>query len=391
MTTLLAAAARHYFWRAACALSGGLTVTGGWSHRGGCVLVANHSSHADTAVIMAALPPRARPVFAAASDYWFDVPVRRVLVTSLAGALPVRRTGGGTFAALVDAAKPVLAQGRTVVIYPEGTRTTNATIGEFRSGAIQLARRCAVPVVPVALLGTGQVLPKHGVFSPTPMEARIGALLDPHATNPGELRQRVVDLCEQGHVRHRQSRFWSATARLVGSRWGLLVAFLWGFAEALSWPIIVEMALVTLAAAMPKRVLAWTGLLAAGSVLGVLTTAWLAGQGVLLPAPLTTTRMAATAYQQLASGPSAILHQPLSGVPVKVYARAAGLHHLNLWQLAGWTALARGARITVVGLLIRGLSSVLAPWLRRLYGVYQIVVWTVFAGTIIALLTAWSS
>jgi hypothetical protein len=60
---------------------------------GDLVVVANHGSHADTAVLLAALPPTARPVFAAAADYWLDAPVRRMLATGLAGALPVRCGG----------------------------------------------------------------------------------------------------------------------------------------------------------------------------------------------------------------------------------------------------------------------------------------------------------
>ena len=66
---------RHWLWRMVCAVSGGLTVNGRWSTSGGCVVVANHASHADTAVLLAALPPAARPVFGAAADYWFEVPV----------------------------------------------------------------------------------------------------------------------------------------------------------------------------------------------------------------------------------------------------------------------------------------------------------------------------
>jgi 1-acyl-sn-glycerol-3-phosphate acyltransferase len=224
-TTRIACALRHYLWRTACGLSGGLTVTGRWHHRGGCVLVANHGSHADTAVILAALPPAAQPVFAAASDYWFDVPVRRVLVTSLAGALPVRRAEGGTYAALLAAAKPTLAQGRTVVIYPEGTRTTDGTVGGFHSGALHLARDCGVPIVPVALLGTQQVLPKHGAFSPTPMEARLGKPVDPHTITAEELRRRVVAMRDEHLIRQRQSRIWSVITRLVTSLYGLPTAF----------------------------------------------------------------------------------------------------------------------------------------------------------------------
>jgi hypothetical protein len=131
-------------------------------------------------------------------------------------------------------------------------------------------------------------------------------------------------------------------ARVVAGPYGLLVAFVWGFAEALSWFIVAEMALILFAAAIPRRVMPWAAAVIAGSVLGVLTTAGLASRGVLLPAPLTTPRMAATAFDQLAAGPSAIMHQALSGIPVKVYARAAGEHHIDLWNLAGWTLLERG-------------------------------------------------
>jgi hypothetical protein len=188
----------------------------------------------------------------------------------------------------------------------------------------------------------------------------------------------------------RQSRVWSAIARLVASPYGLLLAFLWGFAEALSWFIVAEMALILLAAAVPRRVMPWAAAVIAGSVLGVLTNARLASRGVLLPAPLTTRRMAATAFDQFAAGPSAIMHQALSGIPVKVYARAAGEHGIDLWNLAGWTLLERGLRISMVGLAVWLLSYLLHPWLRRHYGVYLVVVSVLFTAALSAIIAAWS-
>lgn len=185
-------------------------------------------------------------------------------------------------------------------------------------------------------------------------------------------------------------RVWSAIARLVTSPYGLVLAFAWGFAEALSWFIVAEMALILFAAAVPRRVMPWAAAVIAGSVLGVLTNAWLASRDVLLPAPLTTPRMAATAFDQLAAGPSAIMHQALSGIPVKVYARAAGEHGIDLWNLAGWTLLERGLRISMVGLVVWLLSKLLHRWLRRLYGVYLIVVAVVFTVGISAVIAAWS-
>jgi hypothetical protein len=188
----------------------------------------------------------------------------------------------------------------------------------------------------------------------------------------------------------RKSRIWSAIARLVASRYGLLVAFLWGLTEALSWFIVAEMALILLAAAVPRRVMPWAAAVIAGSVLGVLTNAGLASRGVLLPAPLTTRRMAATAFDQFAAGPSAIMHQAFSGIPVKVYARAAGEHGIDLWNLAGWTLLERGLRISMVGLLVWLLSHLLHPWLRQLYGFYLIIASVVFTAALAAIIAAWS-
>ncbi|MCV7408395.1 acyl-phosphate glycerol 3-phosphate acyltransferase [Mycobacterium florentinum] len=185
---------RHWLWRTVCAASGGLTVSGRWRTAGGCVVVANHSSHADSAVLLAALPPATRPVIGAAADYWFAVPARRVVATSLIGVLPVRRSGDGTYAALLAAAGPALKAGRTVVIYPEGTRSTDGTIGEFRSGALRLARDCGVPIVPVAIAGTADVLPKDGRYSPAPMRVHLGAPLDPHTTSGPQLRAHVLAL-----------------------------------------------------------------------------------------------------------------------------------------------------------------------------------------------------
>jgi hypothetical protein len=188
----------------------------------------------------------------------------------------------------------------------------------------------------------------------------------------------------------RRSRVWLVIAGVVAGPYGLPLAFLWGFAEALSWFIVAEMALLLFAAAVPRRVMPCAAAVIGGSVLGVLTNAWLASRGVLVPAPLTTPQMAATAFDQFAAGPNAIMHQALSGIPVKVYARAAGEHHIDLWHLAGWTLLERGLRISMVGLAVWVLSKLLHPLLRRLYGVYMIIVGVLFTAGLSAVIAAWS-
>ncbi|MBI3224422.1 MAG: 1-acyl-sn-glycerol-3-phosphate acyltransferase [Mycolicibacterium cosmeticum] len=194
-------ALRHWLWRTVCGASGGVTVTGRWQVSGGAVVVANHSSHADSAVLLAALPSSAKAKFGAAADYWFDVPIRRMIASSLVGVLPLRRSGDGGYTALLEAAGPLLRQGHTIVIYPEGTRSMDGSIAEFRSGAVRLARDCGVPIIPVALLGTAEVLPKGGKFTPgSPMQVRIGNPVDPRHTTAAQLRAEVVAL--QTGARH---------------------------------------------------------------------------------------------------------------------------------------------------------------------------------------------
>ncbi len=265
----------------------------------------------------------------------------------------------GAYAALLAAAGSALAAGRTVVVFREGTRTDNGTVGRFHSSALRLTRDCGVPVVPVALLGTRDLLPKHGRLTPSPLEVRLGAPLHPTATSVEALRSAVVALLDDGPATRRTSRLWRATARLVRSRAGLLAAFAWGVAEATSWPVTAEMALV------------------------------LAARGVHLPAPWTTARMRGAAAEHLAAGPVEMLHQALDGIPVKVYARLAGDAGLDLVHVAGWTLLERGLRTAVVALVVWAVAWVLHPWLRRLWAPYLLVVGAGFAVGLELVVAAW--
>jgi hypothetical protein len=84
------------------------------------------------------------------------------------------------------------------------------------------------------------------------------------------------------------------------------------------------------------------------------------------------------------------MHQALSGIPVKVYARAAGEHHIDLWNLGAWTLLERGLRISMVGLVVWLLSSMFHRVLRRRYGFYLIIAVVVFTVSLSAVIAVWS-
>lgn len=125
---------------------------------GPVIFVANHASHLDTPLILLSLPDawRRRTAVAAAADYFFDTWWRAVGSSLLFNTFPIDRRGG----AMAATPGEVLADGWSLVIYPEGTRSTDGWVGRFRMGAAFLAKESGVPVVPVAHRGTFAAMPR---------------------------------------------------------------------------------------------------------------------------------------------------------------------------------------------------------------------------------------
>ena len=111
---------RWLLWSVVLRGFAGLRVYGTRPH-GPCVVVANHTSHADTPALLAALGPGPVVVLAAA-DYWTGW--RRTVCGALAAGVPVRRHGGGSQD--LEPVKALLAQGYRVVVFPEGTRSPSS-------------------------------------------------------------------------------------------------------------------------------------------------------------------------------------------------------------------------------------------------------------------------
>ncbi|KQP64719.1 MULTISPECIES: lysophospholipid acyltransferase family protein [unclassified Nocardioides] len=125
---------------------------------GPVIFVANHASHLDTPLILLSLPDawRRRTAVAAAADYFFDTWWRAVGSSLLFNTFPIDRRGG----TLTATPGEVLADGWSLVIYPEGTRSTDGWMSGFRMGAAWLAHEHGVPVVPVAHRGTFAAMPR---------------------------------------------------------------------------------------------------------------------------------------------------------------------------------------------------------------------------------------
>ncbi|QLE76281.1 1-acyl-sn-glycerol-3-phosphate acyltransferase [Streptomyces rectiverticillatus] len=384
---VLAAWLRRALWLVALTLTGGVSRRGRLP-RGGCVVVANHSSHADTAALLAALDARHAPLIGAAADYWFARPGRRRVCRWLAAGFPVRRTGGGLGDLLGTAGE--LRAGRAVVLFPEGTRGKDGGLGEFRRGALLLAEQAGVPVVPVGLAGTDRLLPKHGRLRPALVQVRIGEPLR-GPVSPERARAAVAELAGEAAARpERDSALRRRTAAVVASRRGLPLAFAWAFAEALSWPLMPELFLAVACAAAPRAALRLSLAALAGTLAGGLLALHLAASGAHLPAPLTTPRMHAEAAAQIGvEGARAVAHQPWNGVPFKVYAAAAGRARVAPGDFAVEAGVARSGRTVSVGLAFAALG-VVGRRLRRFYAVYLGLLGGGFAVGLGLIVTGWN-
>ena len=159
------------------------------------LLVSNHVSHADTPILLAALPDRARErtVVGAAADYWYDRPWLGRLVSLWLNTFPFSRTGGAQ--AVLHSSSQLLKSGWNLLIYAEGTRSPDGRLQRFLPGVGHLAAETRSPVVPMHVRGTHRVMPKgRRFFLPAPVEVRIGK---PLAARTGEasraFTQRVED------------------------------------------------------------------------------------------------------------------------------------------------------------------------------------------------------
>jgi len=149
------------------------------------IFAANHSSHADTSLILHALTDRAREhtVVAAAADYWFKHPVLGNIVSLFLNTFPFSRTGGAQ--AQLHSSSQLLKSGWNLVLFPEGSRSPDGRIQEFKPGVGHLARETGTPVVPMHIRGAYNVMPRGQKLPlPGPVRVRIGKPMEP-AKNEG--------------------------------------------------------------------------------------------------------------------------------------------------------------------------------------------------------------
>ena len=107
----------------------------------------------------------------------FKVPVIGQYL-KMADYIIVDRDNDDSKAEMLERSYNCLKNGISIMMFPEGTRSLDNTIGFYKRGAFQLALQADVPILPVIIDGTGGILPKHGLIFGSGFKIRI-KVLDP--------------------------------------------------------------------------------------------------------------------------------------------------------------------------------------------------------------------
>ena len=157
------------------------------------IYFANHSSHLDFLALWSALPPEARRLVlpVAGGDYWERGPLRDFVIKHVFRAALVERGRACRRNNPLPCLTRELARGRSLVIFPEGTRGSGLAVAPFKSGLYHLAaRRPDVELMPAYLGNLNCVLPK-GTILPVPLPTSV-TFGPPMRLEQGETRRKFL-------------------------------------------------------------------------------------------------------------------------------------------------------------------------------------------------------
>jgi 1-acyl-sn-glycerol-3-phosphate acyltransferase len=126
---------------------------------GVCLFVANHTSSADAPAVVGAIPRRIAILLKESLFKWPIVGQAFLL----ARFIPVNRKERDAALASLDKAIESLKAGQSFLIYPEGTRSPDGRLQEFKKGAVVMAIKAGVPIVPMVCSGAHRVMAKRSL------------------------------------------------------------------------------------------------------------------------------------------------------------------------------------------------------------------------------------
>jgi len=143
-----------------------------------CMFAANHTSNADAAAIVGAIPRRLA-IFGRKS--LFDIPIVG-LAFRLAKFVPVDRGNRDAALASVKLAVEYIKTGLSFLVYPEGTRSPDGRLLRFKKGSFVMAIEAGIPIVPVVCVGAHRIMPKKSLeIHPGLVTVRFGKPIDASA------------------------------------------------------------------------------------------------------------------------------------------------------------------------------------------------------------------
>jgi long-chain acyl-CoA synthetase len=135
------------------------------------IVAANHCSHLDMGLVKVALGEAGRDLTSlAAADYFFRNRYRRAYFKNFTNLVPMERAG--SIRKSMDTAEQVLRRGKSMVVFPEGTRSLTGAMADFLPSVGYLALRSGVGLLPAYIAGTYASLPK-GAAVPRSRELRV--------------------------------------------------------------------------------------------------------------------------------------------------------------------------------------------------------------------------
>jgi 1-acyl-sn-glycerol-3-phosphate acyltransferase len=177
----------RWWGRVLCRAAGVRVEINGLEHLNGpgpYIFAANHQSQFDIFAIQGHFPYDFRWL---AKKELFGVPLFGHAMHR-AENIPVDRAHSRQAVKSLDEAAQRIADGTSVIIFPEGTRSEDGSLLPFKAGAMVLAIKARVPVVPVAITGSYDVMPKDCLLPrPGRIRIRIG---EPFATSGYDLKQK---------------------------------------------------------------------------------------------------------------------------------------------------------------------------------------------------------
>lgn len=134
-----------------------------WAGRlpdGPVIVASNHASNIDPPLVGGVFPRRLRYL---AKESLFDNPALGFLITAL-GAIPVKREDGQRAGAVMKMMLRLLAEGESILIFPEGSRSADGRLKPLEGGAALLSIKSNLPVIPVYISGSRSACPPGSAF-----------------------------------------------------------------------------------------------------------------------------------------------------------------------------------------------------------------------------------